>query len=394
MRAGAKLQAVVVGAGVIGSCIAFRLANRDTEVTLIDASLPGAGSAGTFAWIGASSPALRDYFDLNASGLAAHRRLRLELGGNHWLIDTGCLSWSGDPALQARLEENLEALQALGYSAMPLQPTRALELEPDLHLPHSVETVIFYPDEGYVHLGPLIGQLHRAAQARGARILHQARVVEIETVGQRVRAIRLASGERFQTDVVILCCGSWTEEVVKLAGDSLPMIAADANGSPAVGLMVLTRPQTGRISRVLLADEIMIRPDGAGRLLLRSDVHDQRVNVRSRMPPFPAAALDLVKQARARLASPTLQLESAHVALRALTADGLPAVGWLPRSEGVYVAVTHSGVTLAPLLGELVSGEVNSGEDDEQLRTFRPDRFQTLELAAAPHHAQPQEGGQ
>ena len=134
--------------------------------------------------------------------------------------------------------------------------------------------------------------------------------------------------------------------------------------------------------------------DGAGRLLLRSDVHDQRVNVRSRMPPFPAAALDLVKQARARLASPTLQLESAHVALRALTADGLPAVGWLPRSEGVYVAVTHSGVTLAPLLGELVSGEVNSGEDDEQLRTFRPDRFQTLELAAAPHHAQPQEGGQ
>jgi glycine/D-amino acid oxidase-like deaminating enzyme len=39
------------------------------------------------------------------------------------------------------------------------------------------------------------------------------------------------------------------------------------------------------------------------------------------------------------------------------------------------VVATHSGVTLAPALAELVASEVLEGSDREELRPFRPGRF-------------------
>jgi glycine/D-amino acid oxidase-like deaminating enzyme len=68
-----------------------------------------------------------------------------------------------------------------------------------------------------------------------------------------------------------------------------------------------------------------------------------------------------------------LGVARAVVGLRALTADHLPAVGWL--SGGTYVAVTHSGITLAPALGELVAAEVLRDADEPLLEPFRPDRL-------------------
>ena len=76
-------------------------------------------------------------------------------------------------------------------------------------------------------------------------------------------------------------------------------------------------------------------------------------------------------------------LADAVVGVRALTADLLPAVGWTYATSGVYVAVTHSGVTLAPVLGELIAAEVAGGADERLLRPFRPTRFATPPVASA-----------
>ena len=64
---------------------------------------------------------------------------------------------------------------------------------------------------------------------------------------------------------------------------------------------------------------------------------------------------------------------------RALTADLLPAAGFIPGSERVYAAVTHSGITIAPAMGELVAAEVITGNEEPLLAPFRPGRFATAE---------------
>ena len=45
-----------------------------------------------------------------------------------------------------------------------------------------------------------------------------------------------------------------------------------------------------------------------------------------------------------------------------------------PARPDVYVAITHSGVTLAPIIGELVAQEITEGQLADLLKDFRPDR--------------------
>ena len=56
--------------------------------------------------------------------------------------------------------------------------------------------------------------------------------------------------------------------------------------------------------------------------------------------------------------------------------DGFPVIGRPARIGGLYIATMHSGVTLAPVVGELVALEVIDGTRDPLLAPFGPDRFQ------------------
>jgi glycine/D-amino acid oxidase-like deaminating enzyme len=63
------------------------------------------------------------------------------------------------------------------------------------------------------------------------------------------------------------------------------------------------------------------------------------------------------------------------LAWRAMPSDRLPIVGPLPWLEGLYLAVSHSGVTVAPALGRLVAAEIATRTPDGLLAPFRPARF-------------------
>ena len=63
------------------------------------------------------------------------------------------------------------------------------------------------------------------------------------------------------------------------------------------------------------------------------------------------------------------------LAYRPMPSDRLPIVGRLPWLDPLYVAVSHSGVTLAPVLGRLIAAEVATQTTDGLLAPFRPARF-------------------
>lgn len=377
-------RCLVVGAGIIGAATSLRLAQAGAEVELIDALGPGEGTSGTsFAWVGASPLGLWDYFDLNVAGVAAYRRLRAELGATPWHGSDGSLVWYTDGARQAALAERVQQLRSAGYPATLLDPAAALALEPDLRLAESVEGVAFHPDEGFASPRPMIATLLRLARERGVRTRWGARVAGLEDGAGGATAV-LETGERLTADAVVLCCGRWTDDVVRLAGGEIPMIPGTERGSVAVGLLVLTSPAVQGVRRVLCADDLMIRPDGGGRLLLHSDEHDRLVD-----PAAPDAVgeigVGVAEAVSHRLELPAkLTVDRVVVGIRALTGDLLPAVGWLPGSERIYAAVTHSGITLGPLLGELIASELVDGADEELLHPFRPARFGSATPLTAP----------
>ena len=66
---------MVVGAGAIGLATASELARAGYAVTVLDAGGNRLGASDiSFAWLNASGKTRRDYFELNAAGMAAFRR--------------------------------------------------------------------------------------------------------------------------------------------------------------------------------------------------------------------------------------------------------------------------------------------------------------------------------
>lgn len=372
-------KVVVVGAGAIGGATALRLAHAGASVTVVEANGPGTGTSSTsFAWIGASSLGLREYFDLNEAGVAAYRRLRAELGPRPWYHSAGSLVFHTEPAAAAAIAENVGDLRELGYSASLLTPARALALEPALRIAPQVEHVAFYPDEGYADGRELAADMIRLAQDEGAELRCDAEVVAIDEDDSGA-TVALATGDRIEADAVVICAGRHTGELAGLVGHPIPMMEG---GGYLIGLIVTTTELPEPIRRVVIADDRMIRPGGGGRLALHTDEHDRMLRPDGGDEPQLAEIAGLVIEAtRPYVAMPDdAGVAKAVVGWRALTADLLPAIGWI--SDHVYAAVTHSGITIAPACGELVAAEIAGGTEEPLLAPFRPGRFATAKDGA------------
>ena len=109
-------NAVVVGAGIIGSSIAYELSKRGVDVTLIDKNLPGSGCSGSsFSWINATYPKKPYSYNLFSQlGMNAFRFVEKELSLDiKW---NGSLEWSSKMLLEASgldLESILKGLEKI-----------------------------------------------------------------------------------------------------------------------------------------------------------------------------------------------------------------------------------------------------------------------------------------
>lgn len=63
------------------------------------------------------------------------------------------------------------------------------------------------------------------------------------------------------------------------------------------------------------------------------------------------------------------------IGYRPMPQDRLPIVGFSPGNSDVYIAVMHSGVTLAAIMGRYISHEIMSNDLIDELAPYRPSRF-------------------
>src|SRR5215472_14472858 len=150
----------VIGAGVMGASVAYRLAQAGAAVTVLEATRIGGGTSGiSFAWTNAHRKPPRPYHDLNVAGMKAHAALADEFGATPWWHGGGSLEWEAEPDRAAQAD-NIEQLQSWGYAVewIPLQ--QAQELEPDVD-PAAIgdAPVAFFPEEGW--LDPVVYEIGR-----------------------------------------------------------------------------------------------------------------------------------------------------------------------------------------------------------------------------------------
>lgn len=365
---GDELKVAVVGAGIVGSSVAYRLSEGGAEVVLIDGAEPGSGTtSASFAWVNANNKLPREYYELNLAGMREHERLRDEIGGG-WLHPTGNLILPTNKE-QENLERRVERLRSWSYAAEMLPASTVNEmLEPEAVFPDPQTRVAYFPEESWVAAPALTRTLVQAASRNGALMLVGDAVRGIEVGGEGV-TLRLENGDTVHAGAVVNATGAGAASVAEMVGRRLPLDVFR-------GLLVRVAVPGGPLHHLMHTPRVNVRPDGPGYVLLHHDSVDEKLtdDFAGMEDPLCAELLE-----RARRVLPALaegEVVEARFGLRPVPADGHSCVGALSGVPGYYEAVTHSGVTLGPLVGRLLAREVLTGEVDPLIAPFRPDRFQ------------------
>ncbi|MEI4470419.1 NAD(P)/FAD-dependent oxidoreductase [Frigidibacter sp. MR17.24] len=365
------LKILVIGAGIIGAASALRLAETGAEVVVLDGAPPGSGtSARSFGWINANAPATPAYFALRQAAIAAWRRLDRQIGGagagqglgqGLGLTARGAISWQrGD----WRAADEQAAVTRFGeYGARVIGRDEIAALEPALAAPPA--EALLTTEETAVDARIAARRLLSAAAARGARVMIGARVERLVQRGGRVTGVETGFG-RFEADHLLLAAGTATGALLAPEGLALPM-----DNRP--GFILHCQPVAPVLSHILLSPDVHVRQEPDGRLVAGEVFFGEGPNARL-ITEDPAALTGLLLDAlRALLPGVPVVPLAAMLGIRPMPADGYPAVGEI--APGLSVACTHSGVTLAPVLAEMLAAEILGGVRDPLLAPYRADRF-------------------
>ena len=371
-----KLKIVVVGAGIIGASIAYHLSRRkDVAVTVLERDEPCAGASGhSFAWLNSFGKDPVSYHHFNRRSMDIWDRFARRLGGNldlHW---GGELRWENTPERAGVLRQRIVQLQARGYPIRVISKDEIRELEPGLS-PGPVTTASFSDIDGRVDpLKVIEACLQRACEA-GTVVHTHTPVNELCLDGQgRIEAVNTPNGE-VSCDVIVLANGTAVTKLAGTAGVQIPQ-----QHSP--GVVVRTDPQPPILQNVSVLHlppidenrhEIHLRQSTDGTLAIGQgsqesiDCDDSQAHADALL----SRAIHYLPALAGARAIPK------PVGYRPMPIDGLPVLGFCETASNLYVALMHSGVTLAPLVGELTTLEIVDGACVKMLAPYRPERFRS-----------------
>jgi glycine/D-amino acid oxidase-like deaminating enzyme len=358
-------RVVVIGAGIIGSSIAMHLAERDLRPVLVDGAQTGHGaSARSFASLSAFGVDPVGYYELACTALASWSGWAERLGEVGFRRGGG-LRWEADPQEGRRLAEQVERARSRGYPIMPVGEEELRRLLPAAET-GPVAAGCHAPRDGQVEPSLVVAACRAATEAAGGRLF----LGEPARVGLDDHGIRVEVGDReLRPAVAVLAAGPESVAIARDVGLEIPTLA-----SP--GLLVETEPLPP------FTDKVIYLPGGPGPRVFLRQRSDGSVLLGERSQETVARDVGerhgrvlITQAARFLPVLRTARITRSLLAWRSMPADRLPIVGPVPGLDSLYLAVTHSGVTLAPVVGRLVAEEIATGDEAWLLASFRPGRF-------------------
>jgi glycine/D-amino acid oxidase-like deaminating enzyme len=354
----AAKRIIVIGAGIIGASIAWHLAKAGARVTVIaDSGAGGVATPNSFAWINASWGNPETYFQLRIRAMAEWTRLAKDLPGLP-LARCGGLCWDLPvDKLEAYAAEHC----AWGYGIERVGRERAARIEPNLaELP---DFALYVAEEGVAEPVATTRALLADAERRGARLMSGTPVTALVQSNGKVAGVDTPNGP-IAADEVVIAAGVGSPDIAATAGIKLPI-------ETPPGLIVHSRPYARLLNGLVIGDRLHMRQTAEGRIIAGSDFGgaDPGMDADATAHKLFAAMKSMLRGADG------LELDFHTVGYRPTPIDGFPIIGRTEGVDGLYVAVMHSGITLAPVVGLFAAREILDGERDPLLAPYGLARF-------------------
>jgi glycine/D-amino acid oxidase-like deaminating enzyme len=409
-----KTNVAIVGAGIIGLAIAFRLAADGHEVVVVDPNEAGSGAsygnAGTLAPYAcapvgnpdvlrnlpnlllnpdspltvrlAALPALVPWLlrflwqstpararrsghvlaGLLKEAMPAWRALAEQAQLTDLLRYEGCLYFYRGKMPQKDSEWGARLRNELGVRQEWLTSAEVARLEPAL--PRSAGG-LFFPDAAHtIDPAVMTRRLAAAADAKGASF-ERTRVDRLEP--QDSGRIRLICRDRtIEARAVVLAAGAWSQSLAEQGGEDIPLDTERGYHIEfAMDACLINRP----VSPVDLG--FYITPM-AGRLRVSGTVELGGLSA-----PLNPKQIALLERGVRKLFPDLGPVQSQWLGFRPSLPDSLPVIGPSRRYPNLIHAFGHGhlGMTLAGVTSRLVASLIERRNDGPDLSAFRPDRF-------------------
>ncbi len=400
---GSSPDVIVVGAGVVGTSIAWRLAERGQRVLLLEqrgicsgASGRNAGHTGVGSSLHAATRAGQAVYALAMANLRLMKTLADELGKDFELRLPGSLDVITTPEQLAHLERAVAAEQAAGIDVELLGPDDARAVMPALS--PAILGAAHTRDRGHLWPFALVTGVADAAARHGAEIRQGWTVERLVRAGDRVTGV-VANGETIGAEHVVLATNAWTPRLLP----ELPVGAI----VPARGQILVTQPLPP-----LLAcpfgnnfDKEYGRQTPGGQILcggFRRLDRDQGLGTyREETSPAVLAGIARCLTTLFPVLRGKARVVRAWAGIMGFTADGRPLIGRYDPAPGLTVAAGFNGggFSWGPIVGQVIARMLSGEEPGFDLDPFRPARFHDAAVTWAnpftagerDHPRQPQE---
>jgi glycine oxidase len=360
---------LIVGGGIVGSAVAWRLAKAGAAVTLVEKGPIGreaSWAAGGMltpvhlaeyppALAGACSASLALYEPL-CREIASFASVDPEYRVNGLLLLV--TDDAGDEA--ARMLEAWKREQ--GQPVERLTCDEAIALEPKVT--PRLRRALRLPDIAQVRNNRMAVALCEAAARRGAEIRPETAVTGFLRVPGRVNGVKTSRGDLY-AGTTILAAGAWSSELLRSVG-------LDLQVKPVKGQMLLAGGPPDFCRHMILDGETYLIPRADGRIVVGSTLEDVGFDK--------TVTIDAVGDLAARGARlmpelGKLPMITSWAGLRPATPDRLPYIGRAP-VEGLIVATGHyrNGILLAPITAEVVADLLAGHPTSIDLSPFDPMR--------------------
>lgn len=377
-----SFDVIVVGAGVIGSSVAFHLAKLGAgRVLVIDRGTIGAGTTSQ------SSGILRTHYSVHENVELAKRSWNVfnnfasyleDDEASCGLVKCGYLISAADDAKLAPLRASLEGQKQQGIRLEILDAAQARELLPIARFDNDA-LIGYEPDAGFADAYLVATSFAKGARRRGVTIRENLAVTGLLTEGRRVIGVSTPEGD-FHADTVVSTQNIWTPELARWINVPLPLVperhavltlecdaAAYSYSMPvykdlASPGMLYCRSYGGKqmlVSEGVVGEKLSRSETEQGDISL-DYVADVGAQVAERFPAYEAAGL-----------------ASSWTGVYDVTPDWNPVMGRVAGIDGLVAGFGFSGhgFKLSPTVGRIIAQEALGLPTDVSLSPYSLDRF-------------------
>jgi glycine oxidase len=382
----ALVDVAVIGAGVIGLAIAWRLVGRGLSVAVFDRGEAGSGTSfaatGMLAAAAEHEPGCEAFLALALDSQRQWPEFRAELEAETTASidyrDEGTLVVALGRDEVERLRFRHEQQRREGLDTKWLNGLEVRGIEPGLRA--SVAAGIFCPSDHQVDPRRLVPALAAAFVSRGGFLFEGCPVTSLDMTGGRVSGVVTPAG-RCQAQTVVAAAGVWSSDGILPPALDIPMRPLKGQA-----LALRTSLQTGAPRHVIWTEQIHLAPKTDGQLIVGSTMEDAGFN-----PAITAGGVLALLEGvhRALPSSEEMEIEAVWSGFRPTTDDDAPIIGETS-VPGLLLATGHhrNGILLAPVTAMAIEQLITTGAMSGPASHFGLQRFPgnsaaTMQIAGA-----------